>query len=184
MCTGLKFQVNSLPLCDVDDNAAQEPRWLDNAELDAWIPFSAMLMALPSALDTQLRRDADLSLFGYMAMAGLSEAPGRTLPMSELAVLASGSLSRLSHAVSSLERRGWVRRGPCPGNARITYATLTDAGYDKIEATAPGHVETVRRLVLDSVTPDQLHTLGALSVQILGALGHPGAAQWPRKRSD
>jgi DNA-binding MarR family transcriptional regulator len=139
-----------------------------------------MLMALPSALDTQLRRAADLSLFGYMAMAGLSQSPGRTLPMSELAVLANGSLSRLSHAVSSLERRGWVRRSPCPGNARITYATLTDAGYEKIMAAAPGHVETVRRLVLDSVTPDQLHTLGAASEQILATLGHPGAPQWPQ----
>jgi DNA-binding MarR family transcriptional regulator len=172
----------------VDHNATptaeHEPRWLDDAELDAWIPFSAMLMALPSALDTQLKRDADLSLFGYMAMAGLSEAPGRRLAMSELAVLANGSPSRLSHAVSSLERRGWVRRSPCPSNARITYATLTDAGYEKILATAPAHVETVRRLVLDSITPHQLHTLGALSEQILATLGHPGAALWPRKRAE
>jgi DNA-binding MarR family transcriptional regulator len=159
---------------------AQEPRWLDEVELAAWIPFSAMLMALLSALDTQLKRDAGLSLFGYTAMAGLSEAPERTLPMSELAVLASGSLSRLSHAVSSLERRGWVQRIPCPDNARITLATLTDAGYQKVLATAPGHVETVRRLVLDAVSPDQLRTLGALSQQVLVSLGHPGAALWPR----
>jgi DNA-binding MarR family transcriptional regulator len=164
----------------VDNNAtptpeqAEEIRWLDHVELDAWIPFSAMLMALLSALDAQLERDAGLSLFAYTAMAGLSEAPERTLPMSELAVLANGSLSRLSHAVSSLERRGWVRRSPCPDNARITHATLTDAGYQKVLATAPGHVETVRRLVLDSITPDQLHTLGALSQQVLGSLGHPG----------
>jgi DNA-binding MarR family transcriptional regulator len=93
--------------------------------------------------------------------------------MSELAVLAGGSLSRLSHAVSSLERQGWVQRSPCPDNARITYATLTEPGYQKILTTAAGHVETVRRLVLDSVTPDQLHTLVSL--------GHPGAALWPRR---
>jgi DNA-binding MarR family transcriptional regulator len=160
---------------------APEPRWLDDAELGAWIPFSAMLMALLSALDAQLKRDAGLSLFAYTAMAGLSEAPERTLPMSELAVLANGSLSRLSHAVSSLERRGWVQRSPCPDNARITLATLTDAGYKKVLATAPGHVETVRRLVLDAVSPDRLHTLGALSRQVLVSLGHPGAALWPRK---
>jgi DNA-binding MarR family transcriptional regulator len=140
-----------------------------------------MSMALLSALDGQLRRDAGLSLFGYMAMAGLSVAPERTLPMSELAVLANGSLSRLSHAVSSLERRGWVRRSPFRDNARITLATLTDAGYQKVLATAPGHVDTVRRLVLDSLTPDQLNTLGAASEQILGSLGHPGAALWPRR---
>jgi DNA-binding MarR family transcriptional regulator len=116
-----------------------------------------------------------------MALSGLSVAPERALPMSDLAVLASGSLSRLSHAVSSLERRGWVQRSPCPDNGRITLATLTDAGYQKILDTAPGHVETVRRLVLDSVAPDQLHTLGALSRQVLVSLGHPGAALWPRR---
>jgi len=177
MMRSLEVSSQPLYLCGVGHKAASTPghetRWLDETELDAWIPFSAMLMALLSALDAQLKRDAGLSLFGYTAMAGLSEAPQRTLAMSELAVLANGSLSRLSHAVSNLERRGWVRRSPCPGNARITLATLTDAGYQKIVATAPGHVETVRRLVLDSVTPGQLHTLGALAQQILRSLGHP-----------
>ena len=151
------------------------------AELAAWIPFSAMLMALPSALDAQLKRDAGLSLFAYTVMAGLSEAPERTRPMSELAVLASGSLSRLSHAVSGLERRGWVQRSPRPDNARITHATLTETGYQKVLATAPGHVETVRRIVLDSVSPDQLHALGAVSTQILAGLGYSGAAMSARK---
>jgi DNA-binding MarR family transcriptional regulator len=154
---------------------AEPARWLDAAELEAWIPFSAMLMALLSALDAQLQRDAKLSLFGYLAMAGLSEAPGRTLPMSDLAVLANGSLSRLSHAVSTLERRGWVRRSPSPTNGRITFATLTDAGYAKILVTAPAHVETVRRLVLDALTADQLQTLGQLSELILTNLTQPCA---------
>jgi DNA-binding MarR family transcriptional regulator len=147
-----------------------ETRWLDAEELRAWRSFCAMLFTLPTALDTQLRQDAKLSLFGYLVLAGLSEAPERTMPMSELAVLANGSLSRLSHAVSTLERRGWVRRSPCERNGRITYATLTDDGYAKIVAAAPGHVETVRRLVLDALTRDQLRTLGALCRLLPNAL--------------
>jgi DNA-binding MarR family transcriptional regulator len=142
-------------------------RWLTTAELEAWMPFSAMLMNLLSALDTQLQRDAKLSLFGYLVLAGLSDAPERTLPMSDLAVLANGSLSRLSHAVAKLERQGWVTRSPAPGNGRITVATLTDAGFSKIAASAPEHVETVRDLLLDQLTPDQLRSLGEASRAIL-----------------
>lgn len=157
-----------------DEVEATEARWLSPAELESWMPFSAMLMALRSALEAQLQRDGTLSLFGYLAMAGLSEAPQRTLPMKDLAVLANGSLSRLSHAVAGLERRGWVRRSPAPGNGRITNATLTDAGLAKLRATAPGHVEAVRGMVLDALTEGQLRTLGELSRLILANLAESG----------
>ena len=145
---------------------AVDTRWLSNTELAAWIPFSGMLIGVLSALDTQLR-DAKLSLFGYLVLAGLSEAPERTLAMSEIAVRAGGSLSRLSHAVSSLERQGWVTRHPAPGNRRITLATLTDAGYAKLVASAPAHVQTVRRLVIDPLTKQQLNQLRRVSETIL-----------------
>jgi len=145
-------------------------RWLSDTELAAWMPFSAMLMALITALDTQLRRDAKLSLFGYFVLAGLSEAPERTLPMSQVAVLANGSLSRVSHAVSALERQGWVTRHPAPSGRRSTLATLTEAGYAKVVASAPGHVETVRRLVIDPLTKQQFGQLGRISEKILTEL--------------
>ena len=150
-----------------DPDPAEATRWLDPEELDAWIPFSGMLLTLLSSLDAQLQRDSKVSLFGYLVLAGLSEAPDRTLPMSELAVLANGSLSRLSHAVSALERRGWVRRSPSSHNGRITNAVLTDEGYAHVLATAPGHVETVRRQVLDLLDRAELVTLGELSRRIL-----------------
>lgn len=154
-----------------------DTQWLTATELDSWVPFSGMLLGLVSALDAQLQSDAKVSFFGYLVLAGLSEAPGRTLPMSDLAVLAHGSLSRLSHAVSTLEKRGWVRRSPSPENGRVTVATLTDAGYDKIVATAPGHVEAVRRLVLDPIDADQLRALGDISTVLRDSLGSPCA--WP-----
>ncbi|EST33929.1 MarR family winged helix-turn-helix transcriptional regulator [Streptomyces niveus] len=151
--------------------------WLSATERESWVPLSGMLLGLVSALDAQLQNDAKVSFFGYLVLAGLSEAPGRTLPMSDLSVLAHGSLSRLSHAVSTLEKRGWVRRSPSPENGRVTVATLTDAGYDKLVATAPGHVEAVRRLVLDPIDADQLRALGQISTVIRDSMGSPCA--WP-----
>lgn len=158
---------------------ADDTPWLSAAELESWVPFSGMLLGLVSALDAQLQSDAKISFFGYLVLAGLSEAPGRTLPMSDLAVLAHGSLSRLSHAVSTLEKRGWVRRSPSPENGRVTVATLTDAGYAKVVATAPGHVEAVRRLVLDPIDADQLRTLGKISAVLRDSMGSP--CEWPSR---
>jgi DNA-binding MarR family transcriptional regulator len=145
--------------------------WLTDEQQAAWRPFVALLLRLPAVLDAQLQRDAGLTHFDYLVLSGLSEAPGRTLRMSELAATASSSLSRLSHVVSRLESKGWVRREPCPGDGRYINAVLTDAGWDKIVATAPGHVAAVRELLLDALSQEQFKELGAISTQVLAAQG-------------
>jgi DNA-binding MarR family transcriptional regulator len=134
--------------------------WLSADQLEDWKSLVALLMTLPPALDTQLRRDSGLNAFEYHVLVALSTAPGRRLPMSDLAALALGSLSRLSHAVSRLERSGWVVRGSCAEGGRRVEAQLTDAGLAKLEDAAPGHVREARRLVVDQLSPHQLHALG------------------------
>lgn len=151
-------------------DAASEPRWLDADERQAWLSLASVLMRLLPALDAQLQRDAGLSHFEYQVLAALSEAPGRTLRMSELAVLAEGSLSRLSQVVSRLERREWVQRSPDPSDGRYTLATLTEPGWDKVVATAPGHVETVRSLVIDPLTKAQIGQLTQIGRRIMAAI--------------
>ncbi|MFC7760361.1 MarR family winged helix-turn-helix transcriptional regulator [Catellatospora bangladeshensis] len=91
-------------------DAPQDTRWLSAEERQTWLALAALMIRLPSALDAQLQRDAGLSHFEYQVLAALSEAPERTLRMSRLAMLAEGSLSRLSQVVARLEQRGWVRR--------------------------------------------------------------------------
>jgi DNA-binding MarR family transcriptional regulator len=153
----------------------QEPRWLDDEEDRAWIALSSVLMRLPAALDAQLQRDAGLSHFEYQVMAGLSMVPGRTLRMSELAAFVEGSLPRLSQVVGRLEKRGWVHRSPDPTDGRYTVATLDDEGFDKVAATAPGHVEAVRGYVFDALTRAQVRQLTAIGSRIVGAIdpAHP-----------
>ncbi|WP_133916133.1 MarR family winged helix-turn-helix transcriptional regulator [Streptomyces sp. NBC_00582] len=135
--------------------SADEPHWLDDEEQDTWRALAGLLIQLPGALDAQLQRDAGISHFEYQVLAGLSMTPERTLRMSVLAQFAVASLSRLSHTVKRLEKQGWVRRTPDPDDGRYTLATLTDAGWDKVVATAPGHVAEVRRLVFDPLTKAQ-----------------------------
>jgi len=144
-----------------------EVRWLEPDELQAWMTLAALMFKLPSALDYQLQRDSGLTHFEYLVLAGLSESPGRSRRMSDLAVFANGSLSRLSHVVKRLEQRGFVRRCPSAEDGRITVATITDAGYEELVAAAPGHVATVRQYVIDALTPEQLDQLKAIGDQIL-----------------
>jgi DNA-binding MarR family transcriptional regulator len=148
----------------------REPRWLTEGEEAAWRQLAPLLFLLPGALDAQLQRDAGISNFEYMVLSGLSEAENRTMRMSDLAAMAAGSLSRLSHVVSRLEKRGWVRREACPGDGRFVNAVLTDDGWDKVVATAPGHVEAVRRLVVDILSPQELSALAGACAHILGAV--------------
>ena len=95
-----------------------EPRWLDQTEMDAWLPLARLMIRLPAALDAQLRRDAGITHFEYAVLARLSEAPEHTLRMSTLAEFANGSLSRLSHVVKRLEAQGWVFRRTCAEDGR------------------------------------------------------------------
>jgi DNA-binding MarR family transcriptional regulator len=90
--------------------------------------------------------------------------------MSELADLAGGSLSRLSNVVRRLEQRGFVRREPDPVNRRYTNAILTEPGWEKVVAAAPGHVGAVRHLVLDPLDATQITALGHMGEQLLAQL--------------
>jgi DNA-binding MarR family transcriptional regulator len=148
----------------------QEPRWLDPEEQQAWRALASALVRLPAALDAQLHRDAGISHFEYQVLALLSEAPGRTLRMSVLATLAEGSLPRLSQVVARLEQRGWVCRTLDPADGRYTLATLTDQGQAKVTQAAPGHVQEVRRLVVDPLTKTQSRQLREISRRILRAI--------------
>ena len=148
----------------------QEQRWLSAEERQAWLALVSLLIRLPSALDAQLQRDAGISHFEYQVLAGLSEAPDRTLRMSLLAMLAEGSLPRLSQVVARLERRGWVRRTPDPADGRYTLAILTDEGWAKVKQTAPGHAEEVLRLVFDPLTKAQVRQLRDVGRRIMRAI--------------
>ena len=146
-----------------------EPRWLTSEERRAWIALMALVEVLPAALDVQLKRDGGLNHFEYQVMAGLSEAPDRSIRMSDLALFASGSLSRLSHAVGRLEKRGWVVRRTCPSDPRYVEAVLTDAGMRLMEEVAPGHVAEARRLVIDVLTARQVTALESIARRVVQA---------------
>jgi len=115
---------------------------------------------LPWSIDQQLQRDSNLRMVEYQVLAMLSGSSERTMRMSSLAEVTNASLSRLSHLVERLERRGFVHREPDPRDGRFTNAILTEEGFERLVEAAPRHVAHVRALVIDTLTPEQLRRLG------------------------
>jgi len=132
---------------------------LTAAQLEAWQALTLLLARLPTALEAQLQRDAQLSYVEYYVLAGLSEQPDHTMRISELAGFTNAELSRLSHLITRLHKRGYVRREPDPNDGRCTNAVLTAAGYNHLVAAAPGHVATVLELVIDALDDTALSAL-------------------------
>ena len=139
-------------------------------ERATWVPLVAVLELLPKQLDTQLKRDEQLSHFDYFVLSLLALSDGRTLRMRTLAIESNATLPRLSHVVSRLEERGFVRRLPAPEDARATDVELTSAGRRKVIAATPGHVANVRSFVLDALSPTQQALLREIAEIILDRL--------------
>lgn len=149
---------------------ATDVRWLDATEARTWRTYLEVTRRISELVHRQLMSDNRISSADYDILARLSEAPGRTLRMSELAERAVNSRSRLTHAVGRMEAEGLVRRTPCPDDGRGVLCTLTDEGFAVIDAAAPGHVAEVRRIMFDPLTDAEVHDLGAVLGRMLEAL--------------
>src|ERR1700730_847741 len=146
-----------------------ETVWLTPDQMQTWRALHG-ITALPDVLGAQLRREVNLSFIEYYVLACLSEQPDHTLRMSRLAFLASSELSRLSHLMRRLEKRGLVRREQDPGNRRSTLAVLTPDGQALAIRAAPVHVDQVRRLVFDVLDENEQNALQGALTKILSNL--------------
>jgi DNA-binding MarR family transcriptional regulator len=151
--------------------ATTETRWLSAEEQQAWRSFLTATQLLFSTLEAQLQQCSGIPHGYYEILVRLSEAPGRAMRMSNLAEVSTSSKSRLSHAVARLEERGWIRRTECPTDRRGQVAELTDEGFAALAAAAPGHVEQVRRSLIDALTPEQVTQLRQISEAIMSSAG-------------
>jgi DNA-binding MarR family transcriptional regulator len=148
-------------------------RWLDGDEQRTWRAWLYSTMLLQERLDRELTRSTGISSAYYEILVQLSEAPDRAMRMSQLADRCLSSRSRLSHAVSRLEERGWVRRQVCAEDGRGQLAVLTDEGFAALEAAAPVHVASVREHLFDQLSGAQLASLRDIGETLLRHLDQP-----------
>ena len=156
---------------------ASAPRWLSASQGRDWRTFLYGSQRLFDALDRDLLRDFGIPLAYYDIFVRLSEAPGRSMRMSDLATATRSSRSRLSHAVARLEESGWVRRVDCETDRRGQLAEMTPAGMALLEQAAPVHLESVRRYLIDPLSAQQLERLGEISRVVYNSI--PGGEPLP-----
>lgn len=152
--------------------------WLSAEQQRVWRNYIAATRMVESELERQLQRDSGLPTTYYEIMVSLSEAPDRTLRMSELADRSRFSRSRLSHAVARMEQQGWIERRECPSDKRGAFAVLTEKGFAALSAAAPGHVRQVRSLVFDVLSEEQINQLGEICAALRKAGPDPYRSAW------
>ena len=145
-------------------------RWLSGDEQRAWRGWISAHILLTEALDRDMKRDHGMAMADYEILVRLSEAPDRSLRMSELAEATLSSRSRLSHQVARMEDDGWVTRRECATDRRGTLAVMTDAGWKKLVAAAPSHVTSVRRHLVDVLTAQEFADTGAACQKVADRL--------------
>jgi DNA-binding MarR family transcriptional regulator len=144
-----------------------ETRWLTDDEQETWRSYVWSTHLLYEALERQLQAVSGMPHAYYIILAMLSEAPNRTRTMTDLANITRFSPSRLSHAMSRMEEKGWVRRHKQPMDRRTTMAELTAEGFTALREAAPGHVEEVRRRMFDPLSPEQVGQFHEILTAIL-----------------
>lgn len=144
----------------------RHPRRLDDDELATWLPIIRFVQLLPQVLDRALKDEVGLNHARYAILVTLAGQGEDAVTMTELARIAGLSRSRLSHALDSLEERGWVERTSCSTDKRTLSATLTLAGREMLRTAAPVHVAQIRELILDPLSAEDRQRLQ----DILGAL--------------
>lgn len=147
-------------------NQSDKSTWLTPDEMKTWRVLHEVVTGLPIVLGDELRHEVGLSFLEYYVLAGLSEQPNHTLRMSELALLANSELSRLSHLVGRLEKRGLVRRRPDPTDGRFKLAVLTAAGRRLVDRAAPLHVRHVRQLIFNVLDEPEQKALSTALVKV------------------
>ncbi|MFD0560096.1 DNA-binding MarR family transcriptional regulator [Stackebrandtia endophytica] len=146
------------------------PRWLSPTEDRAWRAFNRMQTVLPAQLARDLQQDSGLSDADYEVLSTLSEKPDHRWQLRELAAKMLWSRSRLSHHVARMEQRDLVARDSDPDDGRGTTITLTDIGVRTLGAAAPHHVESVRRHLIDLLTPEEVTALATIAERVVDRL--------------
>ncbi|MFG2246773.1 MarR family winged helix-turn-helix transcriptional regulator [Spirillospora sp. NPDC048823] len=147
-----------------------EPRWLTPAEDRAWRGYRRLSLLLDRQLAGDLAADSGLSEADYDVLSNLSETPGARMRLTDLAAHMRWSPSRLSHHVTRMQRRGLVARDTSPADGRAAVIVLTGEGRRTIEEAAPRHVASVRRHLIDLLTPEQVDALAAMTDTVVAHL--------------
>jgi len=142
-------------------------RWLTAPQERAWRRYRRMRTLLDLQIARDLNKDSGLSETDYDVLSTLSEKPEGRWRARDLAAQLLWSTSRLAHHVGRMEQRGLVARQPCPGDARGALFSLTEQGRAALDQAAPLHVASVRRHIIDLLTPGEIAALDTIAGKVI-----------------
>lgn len=160
------------------------PRWLDETEQTAWRSWLKVMRLLPAHLEDRLHERYGLSMTDYQVMVEISESQEHRLRMTELAQRTQLSKSRLSHQIGRMEQAGLILRTQCPDDRRGQWAELTEAGWALLREAAPHHVEDVRELFFDLLTPTQVRVFAEVHAAVAERLERSPATGCANARAE
>lgn len=143
----------------------------ESSALSAWVRLLRAHSSISRAFNRDLTAGHGLTINDYEVLLLLSHAPDRRMRRVDLAEEVSLTASGMTRLLDGLQASGYVEKATCESDARVTYAVLTDAGLEQLEAAACSHVKAVRALFEERFSADELGQL----VELLGRL--PGASE-------
>ncbi|MEI6254540.1 MAG: MarR family transcriptional regulator [Mycobacteriaceae bacterium] len=149
---------------------ADQSPWLSADAQMLWRRWLRLNAELPAVLHRELQADAGLSLSDFEVLVKLTDTPEGRVRVTDLARELKWERSRVSHHVTRMERRGLVERSECRDDGRGAWVVLTEQGRSAIERAAPGHAATVRRLIFDNLTPDELAVMTGVIDKVLSRM--------------
>jgi DNA-binding MarR family transcriptional regulator len=155
--------------------ATTTPSRLDGAALDAWRSYLQSHASILRVLDAELIAEHGMTSRDYEVLLYLSQADDRMLPMSALAESTMLTRSGITRLVDGLVSGGLIERVSCPNDARVSYARITDAGYEKLRRAGCTHIAGIRKLFLEHFSAAEIDHLAALLSRLPGARQHTGA---------
>ncbi len=144
---------------------------LEGISLDAWRAYLQSHASILRTLDAELLAEQRITTRDYEVLLHLSHAPDRRLPMTSLATGTMLTRSGITRLVDGLVAEGFVERVACTEDARVSYAQLTDGGYQKLRQAGCSHVGSIRRLFLEHFSADELAQLADLLSRLPGTRG-------------
>lgn len=156
------------------EGMATQARWLNDEEQALWRLILAGMRKIDRVLDETLMAGSDLSSSEFSVLVSLSEATDQSLRLRDLCSGLDWDRSRTSHQITRMERRGLVTKRKSEGDARGVIVSLTEEGMRRLRCAAPEHVESVRRVVFDHLTPEQYPHLKEFMEGVVAVNNVPG----------
>lgn len=146
-------------------------KWLTPQEMEAWLAFITTTGDLMKAIEKDLA-EFDLDRGDYQLLAMLSATDEQQMRMCDLADQLRVTRSGLTRRMEGVMKKKLVTRTQSTEDGRVAFAQITPKGLELLKTAAPHHLESVRRLMIDLLSPSEIKAFATGFKKIAANLGN------------